>query len=125
VLLQIALAEQRIDDILFWYDRARSERHSGLMGGVPAASVAHAVEESHPDRAIAIWEEMAARAIAQTNTDAYQEAARSLEQSGRIEARRDNLGAWRSRVLELQARERRKWRLRQILDDLLRRLSPS
>jgi len=71
-------------------------------------SVARAVETSHPDRAVAIWEELAAEAVARTNTNAYEDAARYLECSAQIEARRDNLVAWHGRVLDLRERERRK-----------------
>ena len=124
VLLDIALAEQRLDDVLFWFDRLRERRSAGFYFGDPSAAVARAVERSHPDRAIAIWNELALRAIAQTNTSAYVEAARYLEHVGRIEERRGNLASWRTYVEELKARERRKWRLRETLDDLLKRFPP-
>ena len=127
VLLDVALAESRLDDVLLWYDRLRGSRSGGAFFGYgdPGATVARAVERSHPERAIAIWDDLAARAIAQTNTEAYVEAARYLEYAGRIEERRGNLAVWRTRVLELQSRERRKWRLRQTLDDLLKRFPPA
>jgi uncharacterized Zn finger protein len=125
VLLDIALAESRLDDVLVWFDRLRARQSGGFYYGDPSASVARAVERSHPDRAIAIWDDLAARAIAQTKTDAYLEGARYLENAGRIEERRGSLAAWRARILELQARERRKWRLREILDDLLKRFPPA
>ena len=127
VLLDVALAEERLDDVLVWYDRLRAPRSGGAYYGYsdPGATVARAVERSHPDRAIAIWNDLAVGAIARTQTEAYREAARYLEQAGRIEERRGNLAAWRKRVLELQARERRKYRLREILDDLLRRFPPA
>jgi uncharacterized Zn finger protein len=124
VLLDIALAEQRLNDVLFWFDRLRERRSAGFYFGDPSAAVARAVERSHPDRAIAIWNELALRAIAQTNTNAYVEAARYLEHAGRIEERRGNLASWRTYVEELKARERRKWRLRETLDDLLKRFPP-
>ena len=124
-LLDIALAESRLDDVLTWFDRLRARQSAGFFYGDPSASVARAVERSHPERAIAIWDDLAARAIAQTKTDAYLEGARYLEYAGRIEERRGNLAAWRTRILDLQARERRKWRLREILDDLLKRFPPA
>ena len=127
VLLDVALAESRLDDVLAWYDRLRARRSDRAFYGysAPSAAVARAVERSHPDRAIAIWEELAASAIGRTNTEAYREAARYLDIAGRIEERRGNLAAWRQRILDLQARERRKWRLREALDDLLRRFPPA
>jgi uncharacterized Zn finger protein len=124
VLLDIALAEHRLDDVLFWFDRLRERRSAGYFFSDPSAAVARAVERSHPDRAIAIWNELALRAIAQTNTSAYVEAARYLEHAGRIEERRGNLASWRTYVEELKARERRKWRLRETLDGLLKRFPP-
>jgi len=125
VLLDIALTEKRLDDVLIWYDQLRAPGAAGYSYGDPGAAVARAVERSHPNRAIAIWNDLALRAIARTQTEAYLEAARYLESAGRIEERRGNLAAWRTRVLELQARERRKWRLRQTLDDLLKRFPPA
>lgn len=129
VLLDIALAEERLGDVLAWYDRLRTPRpgapYHSLGYGAPDATVARAVERSHPERAIAIWEELAERAIARTNTEAYLEAARYLDSAGRIEERRGNLAAWRQRVLTLRERERRKWRLRETLDDLLKRFPPA
>jgi hypothetical protein len=47
--------------------------------------------------------------------------ARSLKHAARIEQGRGNLGAWRERIQKLRELERRKYRLREILDGLLRR----
>ena len=123
VLLDIALSEGRLDDVLHWYDFARERASGGILYGYndPSMAVARAVEESHPDRAIGIWEDLASRAVARTNTSAYEEAAGYLEHSARIEARHGNLDSWRERVQEVRARERRKWRLRETLDRLLAR----
>jgi uncharacterized Zn finger protein len=125
VLLDIALTEGRLDDVLAWYDVIRQRGRSGLYYGDVRPTVARAVEASHPDRAIGIWEELAAEAIARTSTGAYEEAARYLERSGQIEERRGNRAAWRQRVSALRERERRKWRLREILDGLLKRYPPA
>ena len=125
VLLDIAMAEGRLADVLAWYDVLRESRRSGSFYGDVRPSVARAVETSHPDRAVAIWEELAAEAVARTNTNAYEDAARYLECSAQIEARRDNLVAWHGRVLDLRERERRKWRLRETLDGLLKRYPSS
>jgi uncharacterized Zn finger protein len=111
--------------MLGWYDVIRQGNRPGLFYGDLRPTVARAVEESHPDRAIGIWEELAAQAIARTNIGAYEDAARFLERSGQIEERRGNRAAWQNRVRDLRERERRKWRLREILDGLLRRHPPA
>ncbi len=56
VLIDIAIKERRPDDVLRWYDHRKSqkENYSG-WGGYQENSIAEALKDRYPDRALAIW----------------------------------------------------------------------
>ncbi len=114
VLIELAASEGRPDEVLRWYDRRSPSRLSGINDDL----VADAVVQAYPERAAAIWQQLAEARIAQTSPAAYQEAALFLRKLWRVRARQGQEAAWRAYLAELRAANRRKRRLVGILDAL-------
>lgn len=81
--------------------------------------VADAVVKAYPERA-AIWQALAEARIAQTSPAAYDEAALFLRKLRRVWVGLGKAAEWRAYVEELRAANRRKRRLMETLDALLR-----
>ncbi len=119
-LIDIAIAEKRPDDVLRWYDQR--EPGPGLLalglGLRPDDRVADAVADAHPDRAVAIWKELAEGQIAQTQTKAYEVAAGHLRKIRLVLQKLDREKEWESYLAEVRQTNARKRRLLEILDGL-------
>ena len=61
VLIEIALNAKDPDEVLRWYDHRKSQQRPDRWGTMPDTTIAEAVKDSHPERAIAIWKEAAER----------------------------------------------------------------
>jgi uncharacterized Zn finger protein len=122
VLLHLALVEKRPDDILHWYDRMLSERRSGGYGwtgaGHYAGQVADAVAESHPERAMAIYRQIAEADIARTSPRGYEDALPWLRKLRDLLQRLNREAEWTSYLAELRDKNRRKRKLLETLDRL-------
>ena len=117
VLLQLAIAENKPDEVLKWYD------HPGL----PEAGfglyrldeqVAEAVKSAHPDRAIAIWKESAEEAIAWVNVRGYEAAEPYLRQMKSAFTQAGRGQEWEEYLASLRERNRRRPRCLEVLDRL-------
>jgi uncharacterized Zn finger protein len=121
VLLDLALEEQRPEDILRWYDawRGDDQRRSGRSGGTGyEARVADAVARTHPDRAAELYRNIIETSVAQTSPSAYEAALPYLR---KLRALLDKLGRseeWGSYLARLRETERRKRRFMEVLDRL-------
>jgi uncharacterized Zn finger protein len=117
-LIDIAIAEQRIDDALRWYDRRGEQPHGWGRGAPLDDKVAAAVADSHPDRAIDIWKQVAEDYVAQTGKGAYQTAAGYLRKVRQAlkKARREK--EWQAYLAGLRQAHARKLRFLEILDGL-------
>jgi uncharacterized Zn finger protein len=116
VLIELAVDEGRPDEVLRWYDQRRAG-----VGGWMAINhdlVADAIADMYPDRAIAIWKQLAEAQIAQTSPSAYQMAAGYLRKLGRLLGQRGRVGEWRHYLAGLREANKRKRRLLEILDGL-------
>ncbi len=116
LLIELAISEGRPAEVLRWYDRRGTVRHAQIN----ADAVADAVERRYPERAAAIWQELAETRIAQTSPAAYAEAALCLRKLRRVWMEHGKAAEWRSYVEGLRAANRRKRRLMETLDALLR-----
>ena len=74
ILIQLAIAEKKPDEVLKWYDYAGRKKGGSRLSDflVDATKVAEAIKSAYPDRAIAIWQETAEGHIAQVNTSGYE-----------------------------------------------------
>jgi uncharacterized Zn finger protein len=76
VLIDIAIEEERPDDVLRWYDQLKSRKQIFWGGdGYREDKIAGAVVDLYPDRAIAIWKNLVEKQIALTQPKAYEIAA--------------------------------------------------
>lgn len=116
VLVRVAMAEGRSDEVLRWYD-ARQPSGADFYQ-VPALDdeVAEAVAQMRPDRAVAIWKRLAEGLIAQTLTRAYESALTYLRKVRRVLAAQGRADEWRAYVADLRAANARKRKLVELLD---------
>jgi uncharacterized Zn finger protein len=115
-LIAIAIQEKRNDDVLRWY-RLAAERGHGWRGH-QGATVADAVQETHPDEALAIWLRLARAEIALTKPAAYQAAGALLLRMKTVYQRTGRLAEWERLLASLRAENTRKPRLVGVLDGL-------
>mgnify|MGYP007071054694 CR=1 FL=1 len=115
ILINLAISEGQPAEVLRWYDRRSSVRYAQI----DADTVADAIAGTYPERAAAIWQELAEANIAQTKPAAYGEAALYLRKLRRVWTEHGKAAEWRSYVEELRAANKRKRRLIETLDALL------
>jgi uncharacterized Zn finger protein len=120
VLLDLAIAEKRPDDVLTWYDRIQATRRRSPWGGYGFEDerVADAVAATHPERALAIYRKMADAQIDLTNPSAYQEAARHLRKVRKVLHAAGRDAEWEPLIAGIREMNARKRRLLEILDRL-------
>ncbi|MCC7353874.1 MAG: SWIM zinc finger domain-containing protein, partial [Anaerolineae bacterium] len=111
-------AENQPDEVIRWYDRRERGQQAWSWSGPQDGRVAEAVEGVYPDRAIGIWKEMAENQIAQTQTKAYEVAARYLRKVQRLLEQLGREEEWRSYLAELRQANARKRRLLETLDKM-------
>ena len=117
-LIAIAIAEKRPDEVLRWYDQ-RKPRSRGLgYGWFAEDNIAEAAVGTYPDRAVAIWKQLAEEQIALTKPKAYEEAARYLRKVHRNLKQLGKEQDWQGYLTALRQANERKRRLVQILDTL-------
>ena len=80
--------------------------------------MARAVETSHPDRAIAIYGELAHSIALETNTKTYPEAVNCLKRIRSLVKRTGREADWPAIVDEFRSKHGRKRRLMQVLDGI-------
>jgi len=116
ILIDIAIEEERIDDVIRWYDlhKRKTKWPETHLDDKVATAIAHA----YPDRAIAIWKKMSVGLIAQTNVSAYGEAALYLKKVRQIMIGRSRVNEWKEYLDSLLESNRRKPRCVQILKAL-------
>lgn len=117
VLLDLALYEKKPNEVLYWYDLGRNSRGTRGWygyGSHHADRIAQAVQASHPERAIAIWQSIAEKLIAETKVSSYQSASEYLCKLKPVMAE-----SWRDYILQLRDANKRKPRCVEILNGLL------
>ncbi|MBI3249655.1 MAG: SWIM zinc finger domain-containing protein [Deltaproteobacteria bacterium] len=122
-LIDLAIAEQRPDDVLRWYNQRKPQTASWTWGygGSDDDKIAQAIVDLHPDRAIAIWKKMAEELIAQANTKSYESAATYLRKVLRVMKERKQAQEWETYLAGVRQANARKRRLVEILDRLEKR----
>jgi uncharacterized Zn finger protein len=116
VLLDIAIEEKRPDDIVKWYDHGIQKRDRfHRWGENKEDSVAQAIQGTYPERAVAIWKNLAEKQIALTKPSAYETAAHYLKKLRDLLFLLNRLEQWRAYLLDLRKINARKPRLLQTL----------
>ena len=118
VLIDIAIAEKRPDEVLRWYD-CRKPRLRGWECGWPTEDrIAEALVTKYPERAVAIWKQLAEAQIALTKPRAYDVAAGYLRKVGRVLKQQGKEQDWQSYLAALRRANERKRRLVDVLNIL-------
>ena len=117
VLIEIAIHEKRIDDVLKWFD-IHKEKQKHWFGEGLNDNVATAIADEYPDKAIGIWKELAETQFAVTNVNAYSAGARYLRKAQKIFKKNSRENEWDTYLQRLKEIHRRKPRLIEILNAL-------
>ena len=117
-LIDIAMAEKRPDEVLRWYDQRKPRSRGWDSGWFVEDRIAEAVAGSYPDRAVAIWKQLAEKQIALTKPKAYEEAAGYLRKVHRVLKQLGKEQDWQGYLAALRRANERKRRLVKILDTL-------
>ncbi|MGE5294354.1 MAG: hypothetical protein ACM3VT_05960, partial [Solirubrobacterales bacterium] len=115
VLIEIAVREKDPERVLQWYDQ-RQKKQGPRWSSFEEDHIASAVEHYAPDRAVAIWQRMAERLIAQVSPGAYEEATKHLRKAGAVMAREGKQAQWTRYLQDLRQTHARKRRLMEALD---------
>ena len=116
LLIDIAMLEKKPDQVIKWYDRRPEDRYGWY--GIEENSVAEAISTYAPDRAVAIWKNMAERQIARVKPSAYREAVRYLRKAAKVMIREKKQREWEAYIKATKEQHFRKRRLMEILDSL-------
>ncbi len=117
ILIDIAIDEERIDDVLRWYE-VQKQKASAWYGAHRDDDVATAIAQKYPEKAIQIWKKIAEGLIAQTNVGAYGEAVAYLKKARKALEGLGKTAEWAAYLTALREANKRKTRLVQMLNVL-------
>jgi len=120
-LIDISIAENCVDDVVKWYEKRNSGKGLRMIVALRDDKIAQAVVEAYPELAIVIWKEIAEAQIAQTQTKAYEVAARYLRKIYHVLEKQGRDEEWHRYLAEIRETNKRKRRLLEILDGLIGR----
>ncbi|HEV2133128.1 MAG TPA: hypothetical protein VGR47_02595 [Terracidiphilus sp.] len=121
VLIDMAIAERRPDDVLRWFDlwcaAAKGHRTRWNFGaGSYADKVAATVAESHPERTLEIYRGCVEGNLPQASVSAYETVAAYLKKMRPILKSLDRCWEWNELVTEIRTKYRNRPRFMEILD---------
>lgn len=117
VLIDIAIYEKRVDDVLQWYE-ASSKKQREWLGDGREDNVATAIANVYPDKAVEIWKRIAESHISQTNVGEYIIGTNYLRKVKKTLIKNGKAIEWDTYVARLREANRRKPRLIETLDAL-------
>ena len=123
VLIALAIDEKRPDDVLRWYDKMRTERKESAgpywygEGGY-GDSVAAAVAESHPERALEIYAQRVKSNLTQASPAAYETVAAYLRKMRPILKAVGREQEWTQLLADIRLQYRNRPKFMEILDRL-------
>ncbi len=120
ILIELAIAEKKPDEVLKWYDYA-GRRRGGLRLYdfiVNPTEVAEAIKSAHPERALDIWRETAEEQIARVSTSGYEAAIPYLRKMKNALTRAGRKQEWEAYLTSLREQNHRRPRCLEVLDRL-------
>lgn len=124
VLIDMAIADRRPEDVLRWYDKVRADQ-TQMRGALPwlgpgsyADRVAEAVAKSHPDRALEIYRQRVNDHLTRAQVSAYEVVAAYLRKMRPILKSLHREDEWKQSVADIRLRYRNRPRFMEILDRL-------
>jgi uncharacterized Zn finger protein len=125
LLIEIAMDENRPEEVLAWYDRFRAVSRDEPFLSVDHDRIAGFIAGKFPDRALTIWKERAMRMAKEGKPRSYEAVAHYLEKIYRLLKTLGRTDEFAAFIAALRADHARKKRLLAILDEtemsLLRR----
>ena len=123
VLLDMAIAAKKPEEVLQWYDKmSAGQKRSGRGWGWAASShadrVAAAVAKSHPERALEIYRKGLDASLPHANISAYESAAAYLKRMQPIMKSLGRSDEWTALLSEIREKYRNRPRFMEILDKL-------
>ncbi len=124
VLIDMAIADKRPDDVLRWYDLMCAQRKQSAFGaswsgrGAHADRVAEAVAKAHPQRSLDIYRQQIDQNLTQASVGAYETVAAYLRKIKPIMKTIDREHEWKQLVEDIRLRYRNRSRFMEILDRL-------
>lgn len=116
VLIDIAIYEKRIDDVLKWFEIYK--KGSNWTGNHMKDKVATAIAHEYPDKTVALWKELGESHIAVTNVSSYGVGAQYLRKAQKMLKQNGKEAEWNIYLQGLKDANRRKPRCVQILEAL-------
>lgn len=117
-LIDIAISENKPDEVIRWYDQRKTGGLGWRWSGSQDEAVAEALAGQYPDRAVSIWKSLAESQIALTKPKAYTVAAGYLRKVRSLLKKMGKEKEWRHYLKKLRQANARKIRLMEILDTL-------
>ncbi len=114
-LIEIAIHEKRNDDVIHWYEISKKGRFGGSYND---ESVAEAIQTSHPDVSLKIWQHLAEGQINLVKPAAYRVASNYLRKMQKIYERLGRVDEWMAYLKRIRTQHKAKRTLMQILDSL-------
>ena len=109
VLILLAIAEKKPNEVVKWYDRAGLTDSEHWERDVSLdEDVADAIASTHPDRAVVIWKELAEMEIARVKPKAYEEAVHYLRKVKDVVTRSGREGEWEEYLAALRQQNKRR-----------------
>ncbi len=117
VLIDIAIHEKRVDDVLDWFN-VHKQKGKNWMGENLKDRIATAIAHKYPDKAVMIWKELSENRISVANVTAYSEGAKYLRKAQKTLTEHGRTSEWDTYLQRLKEGNRRRPRLIEILDSL-------
>jgi uncharacterized Zn finger protein len=123
VLIDMAIADRRQDDVLRWYDAmSAGQKHRGSMSwygtGGYGDQVAAAVTESHPERSLAIYRQRVDDHLPHASASAYEAVAGYLRKMRPILKALHREVEWDGLLADIRLRYKNRPKFMEILDKL-------
>ena len=123
VLMDLAIAEKRPEEVLHWYDQMREgrTRHVGTWdwaGSSHADRVAEAVAKSHPERALAIYQDRLKANLGEANPRLYEAAGHYLRKMRPVLKSLGREADWHALVAGIREKYRNRPLFMNVLDKL-------
>lgn len=123
VLIDMAIADRRQDDVLRWYDAmSAGQKHRGSMSwygsGGYGDQVAEAVTESHPERSLAIYRQRVDDHLPHASASAYEAVAVYLRKMRPILKALHREVEWDGLLADIRLRYKNRPKFMEILDKL-------
>jgi uncharacterized Zn finger protein len=123
VLIEMAIAAKRPETVLEWYDRmyaGRSRQRVSYGFGMAgyADHVAEAVTQSHPQRALEIYDQIVKENLPHASPSAYQTVVTYLRKMRPILKSLDRETEWERMVADIRLQHRNRPKFMEMLDGL-------